>query len=69
MLRRAGSAVQMPAANGCTSRSNACRPSRRRANSFYRRLRDEWRRQRAAVPPAVPEFPALRTDSATEAAG
>ena len=44
-------------------------PSRRQANSFYRRLRDEWRRQRAAVPPAVPEFPALRTDSATEAAG
>ena len=32
MLRRAGSAVQMPAAKGCTSRSNACRPSRRRAN-------------------------------------
>ncbi len=43
-------------------------PSRRRANNFYRRLRDEWRRQRAAVPPAVPEFPALRTEGATEAA-
>ena len=45
-------------------------PSRRRASRFYRRLREEWRRSRAAVRPlAGPEFPPLRSDGVTEVAG
>ena len=45
-------------------------PRRRRANRFSRRLREEWRRSRAAVAPSTgPELSALRSDGITEAAG